>query len=189
MKKMIISLALLAMSNSFAQAYDGFGDKKTGIGATFQSQGKGIVLCFEKGFNDYISFGTSLGFVFQADELPTISYVDSYGETVQVAKPEDSELFLEKIDYNIRMNGHYGKLLGLGEMMDLYGGLNIGFRNIGSQIGYRYLITDGFGFFAEANVPVYKHNAFTKKDDFGNYKDYYPFYNQFVFGVGIIISN
>lgn len=185
---MFICLALLATSIGFAQAYDGFGDHKTSVGATIQSQGIGLVFDFDRGITDYISYGTSLGFIVKADDLPKTYYTQS-GVTYENADPESSTLFLEKIDFSVHLNGHYGKLMGMNEMMDFYGGLSLGFRNIGAQVGYRYLVSDNFGFFVNTALPVYKFSVLSADTTRENgIKDYYPFYNQPVFGIGIVFS-
>jgi hypothetical protein len=69
-------------------------------------------------------------------------------------------------------------------MTDLYGGLNIGFRNLGAQVGVRYLISEGFGFYLEAGLPVSKHELLDTDE-----KNYFNYYDQPVLNIGIVISN
>jgi hypothetical protein len=40
--------------------------------------------------------------------------------------------------------------------MDLYPGLDLGLKNLGAHLGFRYFFSDGFGLFAEAGVPIAK---------------------------------
>lgn len=188
MKKTFLSIALLGITAVFGQAYDGYADNKTSIGATFQSGATGIVASFDRGINDYISYGSSIGATIKSDTPIKSSSVDYLGNVVN-NEYEKSDLFLERIDFNLRLNGHFGKLIGLGEMADIYGGGNISFRNIGAQVGVRYLISDGFGFFAEARIPVIKFTAMSSASGSNESKNILPYYEQAVFGIGILISN
>jgi hypothetical protein len=35
-------------------------------------------------------------------------------------------------------------------------GLDLGLKNLGAHLGFRYFFSDGFGLFAEAGVPIAK---------------------------------
>jgi outer membrane protein G len=181
MKKTIILLALFAVTSSFAQAFDGYGDSKTSIGVTSQKDAIGLVGHFDKGLNDFLSYGTTLAFVVSSDD-PKLAFVDSLGN-VTYSEINKSDTFSEKINFNIHLDAHLAEKFGMSDSQDVTAGLNLGFRNIGLQLGYKYMITDNFGFFANAELPVYKFKFVDTT------KDYFNYYNQPVFGIGIVIGN
>jgi hypothetical protein len=190
MKKIILSVALLGFSAIFSQAFDGYADNKTSIGGSFQKGATGIVFNFDRGINDYLSYGTSFGLTISSD--PPKQVVTILNDEPYIKKYEDKDLFLERVDFNLRLNGHFGKLIGLGEMADVFAGGNISFRTFGAQIGARYLVSDSFGFFAEANVPITKFTGaslYNESNSDVKSENILPYYEQPVFGVGIIISN
>ncbi len=180
MKKIITLIAVLLTTTGFSQAYDGFGDTKLSTGLSFQNGGIGLSVSSDRGMSDYISMGFNFGIVLNAKKIETTTVVNGESYSNEI---EASDSFLEKLDLNYRLNGHFGEMIGMSEMSDVYGGLNLGFRNIGSQIGFRYLISDSFGFYAEANVPVAKLGLF------GNDSvNYYKFYEQPVGQLGLVFS-
>ncbi len=181
MKKTLTLVALLAVSSSFAQAFNGYGDSKTSIGVTSQKDAIGLVGHFDKGLNDFLSYGTTFGFAISTND-PKIANVDSNG-TITYSEVDKSETFSEKIDLNVHLDAHLAEKIGMSDSQDVTAGLNLSFRNIGLQLGYKYMITDSFGFFANASLPVYKLQLFDKA------KDYFNYYNQSVVGIGIVIGN
>jgi len=178
MRKILFLGLLISCANiAYSQAFDGTGDNKTAIGANFQKGGIGLNFAFDRGLNDYLSYGFSFGFLLKS-ETATRTFDNTVSEV------DNSEVFLEKIDANARLNGHFGELIGMSEMMDLYGGLNIGFRNLGAQVGVRYLISEGFGFYLEAGLPVSEYELLNTDET-----NYFNYYNQPVLNIGIVISN
>jgi hypothetical protein len=172
MKKLFICIAVLAISNTFGQAFDGYGDNKTSIGLTTQSGATGLVFNFDKGLDDNFSFGSTFGFTVSSNTSEDAERI------------EKGDALMERIDFGLRLNYHFGKQIGLSDMSDVYGGASLNARNIGVNVGYTFMVSDGFGFFAEAAVPVYKYNLFNGTDNVS----YYNFYNQPVFGIGIVIN-
>jgi hypothetical protein len=87
-------------------------------------------------------------------------------------KPE----FGDRIDAKFRFNANLGNVLKLDPKMDVYPGLDLGLRNFGAHLGFRYFFTEGFGVFTEAGIPIasYKTNpiGFDKLN------------NQFVLNIG-----
>jgi hypothetical protein len=178
MRKILFLGLLISYANiAYSQAYDGTGDNKTSIGANFQKGGIGLNFAFDRGLSDYLSYGFTFGFLLKSE---TATFTDG----VTVSEVGNSEVFSEKIDVNARLNGHFGDLIGMNEMLDLYGGLNIGFRNLGAQVGVRYLISEGFGFFLEAGLPVSKYQLLDTMET-----NYFDYYDQPVLNIGIVISN
>jgi hypothetical protein len=182
MKKVFICIATLAITSSFGQAFDGYGDGKLSLGLTTQSGATGLEFATDKGLSDFLSYGAVFGFAFSSDNK--YSYTDPYsGQTVQ-GEITGGDSFSEKIDFHFRLDGHFGKMLGLSDMQDVAGGINVGTRNIGLHAAYKYFITDGFGFYADMSIPFVKYRFIgTEKVDYFNY------YNQPVFGIGIIFNN
>lgn len=186
MKKILTIISLLTISFGYSQVYDGYADNKHSVGFTTQSKAMGLSYTMDRGINDYLSYGVSLGFIINHSAPKTYTVVDPNDPTiVNEYEIDPSETFLEKLDFNFRLNTHFNKILNLGEKFDAYLGPNVG-RNIGGQIGTRFLILDNFGFFAEANIPFKKRLINLDDEENGNY---YKFYEQPVFSIGIVFSN
>ncbi|NHM02297.1 DUF6646 family protein [Flavobacterium difficile] len=146
-----------------AQAYKGKSDVKLQIGATVQNGGSGIVLTNDYGIGENMSFGFSASYMLNADNI-TINNVNY--------KPE----FTDRADAKIRFNANLGSVVGLEDNMDVYPGLNLGTRNFGAHLGFRYFFTEGFGVYTEAGFPIAEYDS--TPGVFGKYN------NQFVFQIG-----
>lgn len=168
--KKIALIALFSLS-FFAngQAYKGKGDVKLQIGATIQNGGTGIVLTNDYGIGENMSFGFSASYMLSADNGVRINEVTFLPEN---EKPK----FQDRADLKARFNANLGNVIGLEDNMDLYPGLNIGTRNFGTHLGFRYFFTDGFGVFSEMSVPIAEYDS--KPGTFGHYN------NQFAFQIG-----
>ncbi|MFD2908730.1 DUF6646 family protein [Flavobacterium ardleyense] len=183
MKNFFTVLGFLIFTTTFSQVYDGFADIKKSFGASFQDKGIGIVGNYDTGLSDYFSYGVSFGLIVKNSYPKSIIAYDQFNQPYELDSQPENKL-MEIIDFNARLNLHMNKLLNLGDNFDLYAGANAG-RNFGGQAGTRYLITEGFGFFAEVNVP-FVTNIINLNDDAENF---YKFYEQPVLSVGIVISN
>ena len=167
-------------STGFAQFY--FDESVVSVGATFQDGGTGIQFISDTSFNDYVSVGGSVGYVFSVDQAQ-VKEVDPYDGTVTYYDVADSETFLERMDFNLRLNVHFNEIAKLPENLDVYAGGNFG-RNIGSQVGVRYAFADWFGVYGEAVIPIVK-NIFKLTEG----ANYYKLYEQPVIGIGVFFSN
>lgn len=134
MKKITTLLVLLTVGLINAQAFKGKGDVKFDIGANFQDGGSGIRVSSDFGLGENMSFG------FAASYLLSVSN-DDLGN-----KPD----FGDRVDIKGRFNANLGNVFKLDPKMDLYPGLDLGLRNFGAHLGFRYFFTEGFGFFTEA---------------------------------------
>lgn len=159
MKKIITVVALVTVSLINAQAFKGKGDIKGQVGLTIQDGGTGIGVSTDFGIGENMSFGIVAGYMLNADEI--------LGE-----KPR----FEDRADLKVRFSANIGNVLKLSDNMDVYPGLNLGLRNFGGHLGFRYFFTNGFGMFAEANTPLARYD--TDVNGFENYN------NQFVFTIG-----
>ncbi len=160
MKKIFTLVALVSFGFINAQAYKGKGDYKFQIGANIQDGGSGIHLSTDFGKGENMSFGL------------VASYLLSAEENILGNKPE----FVDRFDAKVRFNANLGNVLKLDSKMDVYPGLDLGLRNFGAHLGFRYFFTDGFGLFSEAGIPIAKYNP--TADGF------YRLNNQFVFNIG-----
>ncbi|MBB1192847.1 hypothetical protein DNC80_04095 [Flavobacterium sp. SOK18b] len=160
MKKIITLALLLTVGLSQAQAFKGAGDVKFDLGATIQNGGSGIRVATDFGLGENMSFGIAS------------SYLLSVSNDALGSKPE----FGDRIDVKGRFNANLGNVFELDPKMDIYPGLDLGLRNFGAHLGFRYFFTEGFGIFTEAGIPIasYKTNpiGFDKLN------------NQFTFNVG-----
>ena len=163
MKKLVF-VAFLGMGLlANAQAYKGKEDVKLQIGATIQNGGTGIVLTNDYGIGENMSFGLSASYMLSADNFSLLG--TQY-------KPK----FADRADLKARFNANLGNVIGLEDNMDIYPGLNLGTRNFGAHLGFRYFFTDGFGVYSEAVMPIAEYDA--TPGAFGNLN------NQFTFQIG-----
>jgi hypothetical protein len=159
MKKIIIIAAIVMVSLANAQAYKGKGDIKAQVGLNTQSHGTGINTSVDFGIGENMSYGFVASYLLSVDEIA--------GE-----KPN----FEDRADFKVRFNANLGNVFKLDKSMDIYPGLDLGTRNFGGHLGFRYFFTDGFGLYTEAGIPLAKYN--TNAEGFEKYN------NQFVFQIG-----
>ncbi|KAB1155994.1 DUF6646 family protein [Flavobacterium luteum] len=164
MKKIITLLLLISVGFVNAQAYKGKGDIKAQVGANIQDGATGIQVSTDFGLGENMSYG------FTACYLLSVQEYEILGVT---QKPE----FGDRFDLKARFSANIGNVLKLNPKMDIYPGLNLGLRNFGAHLGFRYFLTDGFGLYAEAGIPIAKYD--TKITGFDNYN------NQFTLNVGV----
>jgi len=85
--------------------------------------------------------------------------------------------FGDRADVKARLNANIGNIFGIGDQFDVYPGLDLGLRNFGGHLGFRYFFSDGFGLYTEGGIPIatYKSNP----EGFDKYN------NQFVWQIGV----
>lgn len=159
MKKIITLLLLSATCFVQAQAYKGKGDTKAQVGLNAQDHGNGIFVSADYGLGENMSVGLQMNYL--------LSTVDING---------DGPNFGDRYDAKFRFNANLGSVLQLDKKMDVYPGLDLGLKNFGGHLGFRYFFTDGFGIFSEAGVPLAKYDS-----DVEGFEEYN---NQFVFNIG-----
>lgn len=151
MKKLFTLLVILSVSIVNAQAYKGKGDVKAQVGMTIQNKLTGIQVSSDFGIGENMSFG----------------FVGSYLLGASGFEIGDVK-FKDRADLKARFNANLGNVFGLDEKMDIYPGLNLGLKNFGAHLGFRYFFTDGFGVFTEAGIPIakYESNGATSNNQF-----------------------
>jgi len=159
MKKIITVFALFSLAFASGQAFKGKGDIKGQVGLNIQSGGTGLYLSGDFGIGENMSYGFTGNYLLNADNIAGI-------------KPK----FEDRIDLKARFNANLGNVFQLDKKMDIYPGLDLGLRNFGAHLGFRYFFTDGFGVFTEAGIPIAKYD--TSVSGFGYYN------NQFVLNIG-----
>lgn len=159
MKKAITLLAIAIVSMANAQAYKGKGDVKVQVGANIQDQGKGINLSADFGIGENMSYGFAASYLLSVQEVAGI-------------RPK----FEDRADAKIRFNANLGNVFEFDKKMDIYPGLNLGTRNFGAHLGFRYFFTQGFGVYTEAGIPLAKYDT--------NVNGFEEYNNQFVFQIG-----
>jgi len=159
MKKIITVFALFTLAFVSGQAFKGKGDIKGQVGLNIQGGGTGIFVSGDFGIGENMSVGFTGNYLLNADAIIG-------------AKPK----FEDRADLKARFNANLGNVFQLDKKMDLYPGLDLGLRNFGAHVGFRYFFTDGFGVFSEAGIPIAKYD--TSVSGFGYYN------NQFVLNIG-----
>ncbi|PWA06892.1 DUF6646 family protein [Flavobacterium psychrotolerans] len=161
MKKIITLLFVVSAGFVNAQAYKGNGDIKGQVGANFQDGATGIHTSVDFGLGENMSYGF------------TGTYLLSVQENILGEKPK----FGDRIDVKVRFNANLGNVLKLDPKMDIYPGLDLGLKNFGGHLGFRYFFTEGFGVFTEAGIPIAKYD--THLTGFDHYN------NQFIVNAGV----
>lgn len=129
MKKGVLILMMLVLGQmTFAQAWNGQGDKKVQVGLSAWGYGSGLSGTFDYGVSNAISLGVGANFYFN--------------------KNQNEGFFL----YG-RANYHLQDALNLPDELDIYPGLDVGVLGktfgLGAHIGARYFFSPKFGVFAE----------------------------------------
>jgi outer membrane protein G len=89
----------------------------------------------------------------------------------------ENPAFGDRVDLKARFNANLGSVMQLEPNMDVYPGLDLGLKNFGAHLGFRYFFTDGFGIFGEAGVPIAEYDK--NSTDFGHNLN-----NQFTLNIG-----
>ena len=160
MKKIIILLFVFSATLINAQGYKGKGDIKMQVGVNVQNGGTGIFVSTDFGVGENMSFGISGNYMLSTDNI--------VGLNVE---------FLDRADLKARFNANLGHVFKLNPKMDIYPGLDLGMRNFGAHLGFRYFFTNGFGVFSEAGIPITSFKS--------NLVGYEKLNNQFVFNIGM----
>lgn len=150
---------LLVVGFANAQAFKGKGDIKGQVGGNFQSGGSGIHVSADFGIGENMSYGFTANYLLNANSVLDV-------------KPE----FKDRADIKARFNANLGNVFKLDSKMDIYPGLDLGLKNFGAHLGFRYFFTDGFGVYTEAGVPIAKYDS--------NVVGFENLNNQFVFNIG-----
>ena len=159
MKKISTIVAVVMVSLVSAQAYKGKGDIKGQVGMNIQDHGTGINVSADFGIGENMSYGFVASYLLSVDEVAG-----------------DKPNFDDKADVKVRFNANLGNVFKLDKAMDIYPGLNLGTRNFGAHLGFRYFFTDGFGLYSEAGIPLAKYDS--------NVQGFEEYNNQFVFQIG-----
>jgi hypothetical protein len=159
MKKISTIVAVVMVSLVSAQAYKGKGDIKGQVGMNIQDHGTGINVSADFGIGENMSYGFVASYLLSVDEVAG-----------------DKPNFDDRADVKVRFNANLGNVFKLDKAMDIYPGLNLGTRNFGAHLGFRYFFTDGFGLYSEAGFPLAKYDS--------NVQGFEEYNNQFVFQIG-----
>ena len=160
MKKIIVLLFVFSGTLINAQGYKGKGDIKMQVGANVQNGGTGIFVSTDFGIGENMSFGVSGNYLLSTNNIS--------GYNLE---------FLDIVDIKARFNANIGNVFKMDKSMDIYPGLDLGMRNFGAHLGFRYFFTDGFGLFSEAGIPIASYKT--------NLVGYEKLNNQFVFNIGM----
>jgi len=159
MKKITTLIIVLVAFSANSQVFKGKGDVKFQVGANMQKGGTGINVTTDFGLGENMSYGFSATYLLNADKIADV-------------KPD----FEDRADLKLRFNANIGNVLNLSDAIDIYPGLNLGLRNFGGHLGFRYFFTDGFGVYSEAAFPIASY-----KTDLVGFDKYN---NQFTFNIG-----
>lgn len=159
MKKLITAAAIVIVTLANAQAYKGKGDIKAQVGMNIQDNGTGINVSADFGIGENMSYGFVVSYLLSVEKAAGI-------------KPN----FDDRADAKVRFNANLGNVFKLDKAMDIYPGLNLGTRNFGAHLGFRYFFTEGFGIYTEAGVPLARYDS--------NIQGFDEYNNQFVFQIG-----
>lgn len=161
MKKLLVIAILLSVSFVNAQVFSGQGDKKVQVGANFQEYARGLNASFDYGIGENMSVGLSS------------TYILGIKDGVKTD-------FEYKFDVKARFNANLGSVLNISDKLDVYPGLHLGLKNLGTHLGARYFFTDGFGVYTEMNVPLAKYSS--------KIEGFEKIHNQFSVNLGAVFN-
>ena len=165
-----ILVLIMVLSTCFVnaqEAYTGKGDTKMHIGANFQDGGTGINVGSDYGLGENISIGFSASYLLGVQEVTVAD---------QTIKPK----FKDRIDAKLRFNANIGKVMTLPEQIDVYPGIDLGVKNFGGHLGFRYFFSEGFGLQSEFGVPFAKYDT--------NVEGFEKLNNQFYANLSMVFS-
>lgn len=163
MKKLgLIALFLLSISTINAQAFNGEGDSKFQLGATFQEYGTGIRATYDRGLGENFSLGVTTGYVLGVNESIDADFGD-------------------RIDLIVRFNANIGSVINISDAVDIYPGLNLSLKQFGGHLGGRYFFSDGFGVYTEFSVPFARYDS-------SELSDADKLNSQFIFSLGAVFN-
>lgn len=162
MKNIVLIVALLTISFSNAQAFEGKGDTKFQVGANIQDEATGINVSYDYGLGDNMSVGLSSSYALGIDDRLDADFGDRF-------------------DLKARFNANLGNILAIDENFDVYPGLNLSLKNFGGHIGARYFFSEGFGVYTEASFPLAKYSNDKSKNG-------YYIHNQFALNLGVTFN-
>jgi outer membrane protein G len=162
MKKVFTLLLLSTVWLTSAQAFKGNGDVKGQVGFNIQDGGTGVFISSDFGIGENMSLGLTANYLLSVRKNPLNDENPSFGD---------------RVDLKARFNANLGSVMQLDPKMDIYPGLDLGLKNFGAHLGFRYFFTDGFGLFGEAGVPIAKYDK--NSTDFGHNLN-----NQFTLNIG-----
>lgn len=129
MKNLFASLLLVMLFTTVnGQSYEGKGDSKLNLGYEFYGIGNGIKASYDYGLGDLFSVGAGANYYFDDEEQDYFIYA--------------------------RTNIHFGIVWDLPSELDIYPGIELGFKS-SSEVGFtgylgvRYCITKRLSIFAE----------------------------------------
>ncbi|SFI36688.1 DUF6646 family protein [Halpernia frigidisoli] len=136
-----IFLLIIGFANSQTTAYTGENDLKAQLGADLQRKNAlGAVATIDYGLSEYFSVGLQSAYIFKAKEID--------GTPLQ---------FKDRFDAKIRLSASLGDTFRFPENMDFYPGINVGLRDVGGHIGFRYYFNNGIGLFTEGQFVIEKY--------------------------------
>jgi hypothetical protein len=182
MRKITVFLFLITVSFVNGQAYKGKGDSKGQVGLNIQEGGTGITVSTDFGIGENMSYGFTATYLLNAknygiNETEFLMQNPNYDPIINGALPMSADpKFEDRFDLKARFNANLGNVFKLDPKMDIYPGLNLGLRNFGAHLGFRYFFTDGFGLYAEGGAPLARFDNTVRNVEFYN--------NQFVLNIG-----
>ena len=159
MKKITILFLLIFVELVNAQAFKGKEDVKFQVGANLQTGGTGIFISTDFGLGENMSYGFTSNYLLSANSIF-----------------DENPKFTDRFDLKARFNANIGNVFKLDKSMDIYPGLDLGLRNFGAHVGFRYFFTNGFGVFGEAGAPIARYKS--------NIDGFKYLNNQFTFNIG-----
>ncbi len=146
-----IIFCLAASSLLYSQAYSGRDDQKFQVGVNFQDNGTGINGTYDYGLAQNISFGISSSYILSVSDILNADFIDRF-------------------DVKARASAHLGDVIGLGDQIDVYPGLDLSLKNFGFHSGVRYFLSDGFGLYGELGFPIarYKNDERSAAEELHN---------------------
>lgn len=169
-KKLALTLFLAGIyQSSFAQAYDGLGDRKIFAGYSNVGGKSGFGLQIDFGVGGLVSFGNSFTYLIKPDERQTS---ESFDENFK---------FFDGIDIGGYVRFHFNQPLQLNDNLDPYVGFDATIKSLGPHIGCKYNFTDTIGAYVQYSQSIsssYKGDHYTQGDEYDIFDDNINFFGK-----------
>lgn len=171
MKKLItviVALCLLAVvTNVNAQAYDGNRDDKLFAGFRMTGPHTGVEFRFDRGLNNYVSSAIMVSYLFRNPAATDEIFFNNKT--------------FSNLDIAVSTNFHFIEILNIGDRVDPYLGMFVGFKATGLQAGVRYNFSEKVGTYAQLGYNMLPLLI----DEFSKDLELHPYRNKEQISIGL----
>lgn len=165
LKTSILLFSIFGIHNTVKaqMAYDGNGDYKIFVGYINVGSKSGVDVQFDTALTELISIGSKFNYLIKPNGNSK-KEEDSFNQTF-----DNVNNFLQNYDVGLFVRFHFGPTFKIAETMDPYLGLDASVKSLGTQLGFKYKLTDVIGIYAQYNYSFsssFTGSSRSETDDF-----------------------